>query len=1245
MKIADLFETRVEEKIEPVIKVGERSDEHKLAGEIGSYVVTPMIESYLDDMLEHYTDTFLNKTTEIGIWISGYFGSGKSLLAKILSLVAGNPILEGVPASKRFESRVPHDAPRRASIVRSLSRVGHCETSVLAFNLNTLADSRSRPLAALLLSQYYLSCGYSSNLIYARVIEAELDKRGKLAALHAAVEARAKKPWAEIQQNLSFFRTHLYAAACEVAPDVFPTPQDVDQSLKEAERGELHNVAFMVDTILADLNRREAKTKKQQRLLLVLDESGQWIEDDSSRLSQLQALVEEAAIKGQGKLWLIVTTHGDMGSIYKEARALEGDMKKIEGRFRFKPALTTENIELVLEDRLFKKKIAGRKKIKELYESRGSGLLRGLGELANVTSRTLPACTREKFATYYPFFPYQVHLIPEIVKALRSKGGRGEQMSGSTRTLLAITQDILRAGRRRYLDLGLGALVSFDELYNNLSGEGEISPDVRTELSRIKETVPGATPLTPRVAEVLYLIREVPYIPRTRDNIARLLVETVDDDLTSVLSRVEPELARLGSAGLVAKIGEEYEFLTGERRTFEEEVNTIEQQTMQQDRERGLKDHFVQQPGKNHWRRWLDSDVVTYREQEFYYKPVIDGSALSGCKGDVTLKLHTPLFFGRVTLEDLENQSLRSDEQNTLFFLCGRVNAFDQDLTRYLAMKEVIGNWKGDPHKSEDARKLAQDRETDDLPKLERKVIDGLKEGIRTGYLVFRGSNRQVGPKAGQTSASAMRADMAAYWPALYPKFDKVPVRITNDQKAIVDVLAGETDTTKDVAALKLYDRAGKIDLHCPLVDSIRIYLATEQTRRQKKVCGQDLLDALCGIGYGWDPNAVRVGVAALVRAGAVKVVVGQKEYSNSSDRDLIDALRVGRKFDKAELILEESDVDPNVLTETRKFVMKLAKKRGIDETPAAISEAAEALATAILAQADDVALWASGSDMPLSGEFTDGADAWRQVHNLTNPVHRVNEIHASQTTLQRGFEAIEQYAAFQKQNGVPFKELSELVKRLEAVEHRVTAQPAVGNTAQPAAGNRGPCAIASLLADHAAAVAAASFAEKHVWNSLQSHKAQALLELTPLLDGWRGEARVTITQALERLPSDLAERSLDGGLETELAQPLVAFREGLDGATLPSQVAALDDHARRLVRELGQRIAREAARKRPVEVHGTGDGDGVPAAERPVRYLQAGDVASITRVTNAVEWDELSHKLDQRVRQLLGEGFEVELG
>ena len=180
MRIAELFDTPVAEKIEPVIKVGERGDAHKLALEIGSYVVTPMIEKYLDDILEHFTDTFLTATTEIGIWLSGYFGSGKSHFAKIIALLAENSLLEGVPACMRFEARLPSDAPHRASILRSLGRMDQCGTEVLAFNVNTLSDSRTRPLASLLLSQYYLSRGYSGNLIYARVIEAELDKQGKL---------------------------------------------------------------------------------------------------------------------------------------------------------------------------------------------------------------------------------------------------------------------------------------------------------------------------------------------------------------------------------------------------------------------------------------------------------------------------------------------------------------------------------------------------------------------------------------------------------------------------------------------------------------------------------------------------------------------------------------------------------------------------------------------------------------------------------------------------------------------------------------------------------------------------------------------------------------------------------------------------------------------------------------------------------------------------------------------------------
>jgi hypothetical protein len=586
MLIRDIFETKIEETIDPVIRVAERLDENKLAAEIGSYVVTPTIEKYIDDFLEHYSDTFRTPTTEIGVWISGYFGSGKSHLAKIAAMLAENRTLAGIPASKRFEPRVPVDAPRHDSIVRHLGSLHQCDSLVLAFNINTIADSRSTPLPRLLLSQYYQSQGYGSNLFYARVIEAEVDRRGKLAELHAAAEKHAKKTWDEIQKNPTFYAKALYQAACDVVPDEFSSPDQVQRAITEAGQGEQYNVQFLVRTLLDDIEKRQKATARPCRLIFVLDESGQWIEDNQERLAALQALVEEAADKGQGKIWIFVTTHEDMGAIYQNAKALKGDMKKIEGRFRFKWNLTTENIELVLEDRIFKKHAAGKAEVAQIYNE-NPGVLRDLGQLAKVDQQ-LPVCSEERFQTFYPFFPYQVHLVPEIIKSLRSAGGRGEQLSGSTRTLLAVTQDILRSGRRRYLDKHVGEMVSFDEVYHNLAYGGEVSPDVRRELSKIEADVIGATELTRRAAEVLFLIREIAYVPRSLDNIARLLVEQTTEDLASLRGRIEPELQKLIKAKLVAKIGEEYEFLTGERRTFEEDVANIAAGYKRQDLDAGL---------------------------------------------------------------------------------------------------------------------------------------------------------------------------------------------------------------------------------------------------------------------------------------------------------------------------------------------------------------------------------------------------------------------------------------------------------------------------------------------------------------------------------------------------------------------------------------------------------------------------------------------------------------------------------
>ena len=1226
MKLADIFETRIGEKIDPVIKVGEVQDEAKLASEVGAYVVTPTIERYVDEFLEHYTDSFRLQTTEIGAWISGYFGSGKSHLAKIIALLAENRSLQGHTAAKRFEGRVPPAAPRRGSILRNLGRIDQCSTRVLAFNLNTLVDSKTTPLPRLLLSQYYQSRGYSSNLLYARVIEQEIDRQGKLGALHEEVAALADRPWSDIQKNPGFYAKHLYQAACKVAPDAFTSPDEVAQALKNAERGDLYNAQFLVQTMLDDLAAREAEIERPARILLVLDESGQWIEDDAGRLAQLQAFVEEAAIKGQGKIWIVVTTHEDMGAIYQNARALQAghdaDMKKIEGRFRFKWSLTTENIELVLEDRIFKKKLAGRDEVTKAYDA-APGVIRGLGELAN-TSQKLPSCERDRFATLYPFFPYQVHLIPEIVKSLRSRGGRGEQLSGSTRTLLAITQDILRAGRRPYLKLEVGEMVPFDEVYGNLAGEGEVSPDVRRELSRIEKVVPGATALTRRVAEVLYLIREIAYVPRTIDNVARLLVESTSDDLPGLTARIQPELDKLIAAKMVARIGEEYEFLTGERRTFEDEVATIAAQLKQQDREAGLAKHFVfdTEKKKNHLHSLLGFETVPFKDGEFEVRVSMDGTqALKN--GHIEVRIYSPLAaLGGTKVPDLEDRSLRADEQQTIFVLCDRIPGFDQDLNRFLAMREVVNAWKGDPHKSEEAHKLAADREANDLDKLERKVRDGIKAGIRQAHVIFRGSGRALSPRSGQTPGETLRAELATFWPTLYPKFEKVPVRIAQEQKAILDVLGGEKNLASDVKALRLFDKSGALDPHSPLLDATRIFLASRQGKKERTL-GKNLLDEFSAPPYGWDRNAVRVGVAACVRAGTIKVLIGKMPHTNPADPTLQKALRDSREFEKVELVLEDSEVPAEVLEETRALLMKLTGKRKIDETPAALHETMETFGREKLARAEKVIDWAEPADLPRPSAFDEGKEALESVLALSNPVHRVKEIHARAEDLKRGVESIDQVATFREKWGPAFTELKTFAGQLRAIEHLL-----------PTGG-----AAERFLAEYETARSGARFTETDVWKQIQGAKASAGLELQTMLSAWREEARQILEDATDRLPEDLKQQLLEEELAKEMAAPLDAFVAALDVETDPARVAALPARARRLVDELGAAIRREVQKRAPKPPAGGSQ----PPPPRETRHVRFSDVATVRRVRTEAEWDGLLKKLDERVRTLLKE-YEVEL-
>src|SRR5438132_5719838 len=102
--IRGLFANKIDRHIEEVIKV-DQTDEEILRDEIDEYVVTDAIRAHYTNIFDAYRETPNKPHEGIAIWVSGFFGSGKSSFAKMLGLSIENRSVAGVPAGDRFSER------------------------------------------------------------------------------------------------------------------------------------------------------------------------------------------------------------------------------------------------------------------------------------------------------------------------------------------------------------------------------------------------------------------------------------------------------------------------------------------------------------------------------------------------------------------------------------------------------------------------------------------------------------------------------------------------------------------------------------------------------------------------------------------------------------------------------------------------------------------------------------------------------------------------------------------------------------------------------------------------------------------------------------------------------------------------------------------------------------------------------------------------------------------------------------
>ena len=318
MKIQSMFQKDIDRDINGVIKVSQ-DDQQSLKDELSEYIITKELRRHFATFFDNYAKAIDYPTGKIGVWISGFFGSGKSHFLKMLSYLLSNKEVNGIRTVERFRKKFEDDM-MYADAVRSSSM----PTETILFDILKQAPVNKDETAILRVfaKMFYRHCGFYGDDLKVARLERFIEKQGKTEAFRAAFKSVHGAPWVDDRDAFAFFEDDLVT----VLQDVLGMSERAAHNWFNGEETNELSVAQLVDDIVAYVD-----TKPNNfRLLFMVDEVGFFIGDNSDLMGNLQAIVEEIGRRCCGKVWVMVTSQEAIDSVVKVSG---DDFSKIQGRF------------------------------------------------------------------------------------------------------------------------------------------------------------------------------------------------------------------------------------------------------------------------------------------------------------------------------------------------------------------------------------------------------------------------------------------------------------------------------------------------------------------------------------------------------------------------------------------------------------------------------------------------------------------------------------------------------------------------------------------------------------------------------------------------------------------------------------------------------------------------------------------------------------------------------------------------
>lgn len=903
MKIGQMFVKPIDREMKGVIKVGQ-DDDQNIRQELEEYVVTRELQKCFRDFFEAYKKGIIGNTDKMGVWISGFFGSGKSHFLKILSYLLANKVVDGKAAIDYFKE---DEKIKDHFVLSDMELAANTSTDVVLFNIDSKGEQNGKQdkdaIVSVFLKVFNEMQGFCGAIPFLADLERNLSEKGKYEEFKDRFEESFGTSWEEARNDFDF-----------IQDDIVEVLVYMDFMSEEAARNwcekATNEYSISIERFAELVKKYIDRKGNNHHVVFLVDEIGQYIGDDSKLMLNLQTVTEDLGTTCKGKAWVIVTSQQDIDSITKTKG---NDFSKIQGRFDTRISMSSAHVDEVIKKRILRKNDSAEKTLNLYYDDKET-VIKNLILFNDGVEKKLYE-NETNFSEVYPFITYQFGLLGSVLTSIRTHGASGKHLADGERSMLALFKE----SAMRLKDEEVGKLVPFHLFYDALhafldhSHKGVIikaldnnylNPNHEEECFDVN------------VLKTLFMIKYVKEIKANVENITSLMVSNVDDDRIELSQRVEEALKRLVKQTLVQKNGEIYIFLTDE----EQEINlSIKNQAVDSG-------EITQKVSELIYDDIFDDKKYRYPQfngrYAFAFNQIVDDRPYkAGQNHDITLKILTP---NSDEIADDTTMRMISDQSHCVLVVLPDDRTFLEELQVSLQIEKFL---RYDAMNTATKYELIKESKSVELRERKNRAKLFLQESLKTAAIYVNGDKPQI---ASKDIASRMNEALGKLVSSVYHKL------------SYIDQATNENDIRK-----LLSDNGNQLKIEGVVTNPNSLAIADVRdyinlnTGRHLKTSMKSLLDRFMKAPYGFVEADVQWIVAKLFKDGEISFFVNGESVS-----------LLTKTVDEIVKFITRKEYNERLMTEAREKIKETEKK--------AVREVMKELFGAVAASDDDDALMVS---------------------------------------------------------------------------------------------------------------------------------------------------------------------------------------------------------------------------------------------------------------------------------------------